>query len=80
MNDRFLEGSLSIGQGCLLIQQHTLNNVRDVSNLKYDQKKNTYGKYRCHYPMEFVHMDYLTIEAHESDKDVHIFVITYHFT
>ena len=32
------------------------------------------------YPMELVHMDYLTIEANEGGKDVHILVITYHFT
>ena len=32
------------------------------------------------YPMELVHMDYLTIEAMEGDKDIHILVITDHFT
>ena len=32
------------------------------------------------YPMELVHMDYLTIEANEGHKDVHILVITDHFT
>ena len=32
------------------------------------------------YPMELVHMDYLTIEAKEGGKDVHILVITDHFT
>ena len=32
------------------------------------------------YPMELVHMDYLTIEATEGGKDVYIFVITHHFT
>ena len=32
------------------------------------------------YPMELVHMDYLTIEANEGGKDVHILVITHHFT
>ena len=31
------------------------------------------------YPMEVVHMDYLTIEANEGGKDVHILVITDHF-
>ena len=31
-------------------------------------------------PMEIVHMDYLTIEANEGGKDVHILVITDHFT
>ena len=31
-------------------------------------------------PMELVHMDYLTIEANEGGKDVHILVITDHFT
>ena len=30
------------------------------------------------YPMELVHMDYLTIEANEGVKDVHILVITDH--
>ena len=32
------------------------------------------------YPMELVHMDYLTTEANEGGKDVHILVITDHFT
>ena len=32
------------------------------------------------YPMELVHMDSLMIEANESGKDVHILVITDHFT
>ena len=31
------------------------------------------------YPMELVHMDYLTIEANKGGKDVHILVITDHF-
>ena len=32
------------------------------------------------YPMELVHMDYLTIEAMEGGKDIHILVITDHCT
>ena len=32
------------------------------------------------YPMELVHMDYLTIEANEGGKDIHNLVITYYFT
>ena len=32
------------------------------------------------YPMELVHMDYLTIEANEGGKEVHSLVITDHFT
>ena len=32
------------------------------------------------YLMELVHMDYLAIEANEGGKDVHILVITDHFT
>ena len=32
------------------------------------------------YPMELVHMDLLTIEVNEGPKDVHILVITDHFT
>ena len=32
------------------------------------------------YPMELVHMDYLMIEANEGGKDVHILVITDHYT
>ena len=31
------------------------------------------------YPMELVHMDYLTIEANKGGKDVHILLITDHF-
>ena len=32
------------------------------------------------YPMELVHMDYLMIEANKGGKDVHILLITNHFT
>ena len=32
------------------------------------------------FPMELVHMNYLMIKANEGDKDVHILVITNHFT
>ena len=32
------------------------------------------------YSMELMHMDYLTIEANGAGKDVHILVITDHFT
>ena len=32
------------------------------------------------YPIELVHMDYLTIDVNEGGKDVHILVITDHFT
>ena len=32
------------------------------------------------YPMELVHMDYLTIEATEGGKDIHILVLTNHLT
>ena len=32
------------------------------------------------YPMELVHMDFLTIEANKGVKNVHILVITDHFT
>ena len=31
------------------------------------------------YPIKLVHMDYLTIEANEGGKDVHILVITNNF-
>ena len=32
------------------------------------------------YPMELVHMDYLTVKANEGGKDVHILVIMDHIT
>ena len=32
------------------------------------------------YHMELVHMDYLMIEANEGGNDVHILIITDHFT
>ena len=32
------------------------------------------------YPVKFVHMDYLMTEVNEGGKDVHILVITAHFT
>ena len=32
------------------------------------------------YPMELVHMDYLTIDAMEGGNDIHILIITDHLT
>ena len=32
------------------------------------------------YPMELVHIDYLTIESNKTDKDINILVVTDHFT
>ena len=32
------------------------------------------------YPMELVHIDYLTIESNKSEKDVNILVVTDHYT
>ena len=32
------------------------------------------------YPMELVHMDYLTIEPNKSEKDINVLVVTDHFT
>ena len=32
------------------------------------------------YPLELIHMDYLKIESNQSDKDVHILIVTDHFT
>ena len=32
------------------------------------------------YPMELVYIDYLTIETNEGGKDIHILLITDHFT
>ena len=38
------------------------------------------GNVTTTYPMELVHMDYLNTEATEGRKDIHILVITDHFT
>ena len=32
------------------------------------------------YPMELVHIDYLTIESNKTEKDINILVVTDHFT
>ena len=32
------------------------------------------------HPLELIHMDYLKIESNQSDKDVHILIVTDHFT
>ena len=34
----------------------------------------------CTYPLELIHLDFLTIGKEGSDKNVNIFVITDHFT
>ena len=32
------------------------------------------------HPLELIHMDYLKIESNQSDRDVHILIVTDHFT
>ena len=32
------------------------------------------------YPMELIHIDYLTIKSDKSEKDINILVVTDHFT
>ena len=32
------------------------------------------------HPLELVHMDYLKIESNQTDKDIHILIVTDHFT
>ena len=54
--------------------------MKDVKNLRHYPKKAPMENIDATYPMELVHMDYLTIEANEGGKDVHILVITDHFT
>ena len=34
----------------------------------------------CTYPMELVHIDFLTIGCPESDKEVNLMIVTDHFT
>ena len=62
---------------------HTTKHIKQCDRclkLKALPEKATIENIDATYPMELVHMDYLTIEANEGGKDVHIFVITDHFT
>ena len=54
--------------------------MRDVCNSKQSPDKAPLENITATYPMELVHMDYLIIEATEGGKDIHILVITDHFT
>ena len=51
----------------------------DISNTVKDADRAPMENVDTTYPMELVHMDYLTIEATEGGKDIHILVITDHF-
>ena len=54
--------------------------MKDAYNLKHLLTEHPWENVNATYSMELVHMDYLTIEATEGGKDVHIFVLTDHFT
>ena len=65
---------------CLTIQLNISNSVKDVYTLRPYLKKAPMENIDATYPMELVHMDYLTIGASEGGRDVHILVIADHFT
>ena len=54
--------------------------ARDAYYLKHLWTGHPWKMLMQHIPMELVHMDYLTIEAMEGGKDIHILVIPDHFT
>ena len=61
------------------VTRHT-DTVKDVYDLKHLLTEHPMENVDATYPMELVHMDYLTIEATEGGNDIHILVITDHFT
>ena len=63
-----------------MIKLNLSNNVKDVFNLKALPEKAPMENIDATDSMELVLMDYLTIDANEGGKDVHILVITDHFT
>ena len=62
------------------MQLDITNTARDAYDSKHLLTKHPWKMLPHTYPMELVHMDYLTIEAMEGGKDIHILVITDHFT
>ena len=42
--------------------------------------KSTIVSLRNPHPLELIHMDYLKIKSNQSNKDVHILIVTDHFT
>ena len=58
-----------------------LHIVRCVQCIQFKSKpqRAAMENIKATHPLQLVHLDYLTIEATESGKDVHVFIITDHF-
>ena len=62
------------------MQNFTLQSVSNALNLKVNHKGQEWRISEATYPLQLVHLAYLTIEMMEGGKDVHILIITDHFT
>ena len=62
-----------------MMQSFTLLSVINVSVFMSRPQKAAVGNIQATHPLQLVHLNYLTIEATEGGKDVHVFVITDHF-
>ena len=61
------------------MEQHIKRCERCI-RFKTKQEKAPLENIEASYPMELVHIDYLTIESNKTEKDINILVVTDHFT
>ena len=62
------------------MQNFTLLGVTGASVLRVDNKKVAMENIWANYLLKLVHLDHLTIEVTDGGKDVHMLIITDHFT
>ena len=72
--DQFFWPSMSIDMG------KKIKNCDQCLHFKAIPQKASFCPLEVTYPLELIHMDYLKIESNQSDKDVHILIVTDHFT
>ena len=69
-----------IGQGWPRMQNFTLQNVYSALKFKCKPQKAEMENMQATYPLQLVYLDYLTIEMTGGGRNVHVLIITDHFT
>ena len=75
-----MEQTIDLLRDCFYWPGMLIDTIKQCLGFKALPEKALMENIDATYPMELVHMDYLTIEANEGGKDVHILVIMDHFT
>ena len=73
-------GTNFIDQEWLRMQNFTLQSVSNAFNSKVNHRGQQWRNIQATYPLQLMHLDYLTIEMTKGGKDVHMVITTDHFT